>query len=90
MFPNHVHFINNTLWVSMRFLDCHMNHAGYDFPFNFFGLSYIKKLETTNHNYHHFRNIGNYGSMFAFWDDYFGTSKTYNKEIKENDININK
>jgi sterol desaturase/sphingolipid hydroxylase (fatty acid hydroxylase superfamily) len=33
------------------------------------------------HNYHHLKNIGNFGSMFIMWDSIFGTNSYYYKDI---------
>lgn len=33
------------------------------------------------HNFHHLKNIGNFGSMFIMWDSIFGTNSYYYKEM---------
>lgn len=81
LFPGRVHFVSNTVWMTFRFLATHYGHSGYDFPIHIFGFSWIKQNGATFHNYHHAKNNGNYGGAFQFWDDFFKTSLSYEREV---------
>jgi sterol desaturase/sphingolipid hydroxylase (fatty acid hydroxylase superfamily) len=49
-------------------------------------MSFIKwKLGSDYHDFHHSHNVGNFGSMFGFWDAFWKTDLEYRKfKIKSN------
>jgi methylsterol monooxygenase/4-alpha-methyl-delta7-sterol-4alpha-methyl oxidase len=62
-------------------------HCGYEFSWSPFRLLPLSG-SSNYHNYHHSKNVGNYGSFFTLWDTICGTNKTYfrflaKKEKKE-------
>lgn len=73
-----VHLMTVGIWIFIRVMESVDGHCGYEFPFSpyrlipFSGSSHF-------HNYHHTHNIGNYGSLFSFWDTFCGTNMTYRK-----------
>jgi len=56
-------------------------HSGYEFSWN--PIELIPKINPSSyHDFHHTRNVGNYGSSFPFWDMVCGTKKTYDKYLQ--------
>ena len=48
-------------------------HSGYDWSWG--QMSFLPwKLGPDYHDFHHSQNIGNFGSMFGFWDTYMKTN----------------
>jgi sterol desaturase/sphingolipid hydroxylase (fatty acid hydroxylase superfamily) len=86
---SNMHAVTLAAWIPMRIYMTHDGHSGYDFP-----LSPSKALPFAStsvyHNYHHLKNIGNYGSSLRIWDHLFGTNLTYLEEQKANMENKNK
>lgn len=72
MFPGQVHFVSNTVWIALRFLGTHIGHSGYSFPIGIMGITDFFGYDSF-HNYHHVKNIGNYGGSFILWDKIFRT-----------------
>lgn len=58
------------LWQSME------SHSGYVFPFPW---SMFDAMENGRHEFHHSRNDGNFGGIFAFWDQVMGTDAPFEK-----------
>lgn len=77
-----MHLVTLGAWIPMRIFMTHDGHSGYDFPFS---PSKALPFASTSvyHNYHHLKNIGNYGSSLRIWDQIFGTNITYLEEQKE-------
>ena len=72
------------MWISIRLIETVESHGGYDFPWamtRVFPLSVSSKY----HNYHHLKNVGNYGSFFIIWDSIFGTNTQYYKDLLDHD-----
>lgn len=40
------------------------------------------KLDADYHNFHHEYNVGNFGSMFGFWDNLMSTNWEYRKYLQ--------
>ena len=68
-----VHMATVAMWISLRVLESVEGHSGYEFPFSPFRV-FPFSGSSTFHNYHHSHNIGNYGSLFNFWDTICGTN----------------
>lgn len=60
----------------MRVFWTHVCHGGYDFPIDVFDFNFLK-VPASYHNYHHFKNTGNFASTFWIWDSFFGTNIPY-------------
>jgi sterol desaturase/sphingolipid hydroxylase (fatty acid hydroxylase superfamily) len=79
LLQKHLHIITYTGYAYFRIAGTYAGHSGYEFPwhpFKFFAFN----AETGFHNYHHLKNIGNYGSSLWIWDYYFGTSEHFYQE----------
>lgn len=46
------------------------------------------KLDPEYHDFHHSHNVGNFGSMFGFWDTIMNTNKEYRKYKLKNQWSI--
>lgn len=78
---NHAHLITLLSWSIFRLMETHECHSGYQFPwspFNVFPFS----IESSYHNFHHLKNVGNYATFFTMWDSIFKTNRDYYKYIK--------
>ncbi|KXS20232.1 hypothetical protein M427DRAFT_66764 [Gonapodya prolifera JEL478] len=63
------------LWLIMgTFIDAHL-HIGYRIPYN--PLNVLAPPEW--HDFHHYKNLGNYATSLVVWDLVFGTDKHYRK-----------
>ena len=83
IFKSRMHIVTYATWVNLRMISTHDGHSGYDFSFAMYkGLPGASTSEY--HNYHHLKNIGNYGSCLRLWDDLFGTNAAYLEEMKKN------
>jgi len=54
-------------WAFVRGLETHDGHSGYEFPWSPFRMIPFGG-DATYHNYHHSKNVGNYGSFMSVWD----------------------
>lgn len=71
-----VHYSLLMAWAFIRALETHDKHSGYEFPWSPFGMLPFGG-DATFHDFHHARNVGNYGSFFIVWDSIFNTNKDY-------------
>lgn len=79
LFQKNMHIVTYAGYTYFRIASTYENHSGYEFPwspFKFFAFN----VEPGFHNYHHLKNIGNYGSNLWIWDYYFGTSDHFYRE----------
>jgi len=78
MLGERLHVTTLTTFILVRVISTYAGHSGFDFPwmptFDIFagGASF--------HNYHHLKNMGNYGSHSWVWDYLFKTNVGYYKE----------
>ena len=80
-----VHYITIIVWLTLRLIETCDGHSGYDWSWG--QLSWIPwKLDPDYHNFHHSQNVGNFGSMFSFWDNIMKTNKEYRKAVKDGKI----
>ena len=63
-------------------METHETHSGYEFPWSMYAAVPFA-TDSTYHNFHHLKNVGNYGSVFRVWDTLFQTNKYYYKKIVE-------
>lgn len=75
-----VHYITIIVWLTLRLMETCDGHSGYDWSWG--QLVFIPwKLDGDYHDFHHSKNVGNYGSMFSFWDNYMKSNEIYRKEV---------
>ncbi len=68
-------------WLCYRIGDTVDQHGAYEFPWSPFSIlpfaSNCHAATADFHDFHHSRNVGNYGSQFSLLDWAFGTSPYY-------------
>ena len=84
LFAGRAHHLSFLVFVTLRLIETVESHGGYEFPW---AMTRILPLCASSkyHNYHHLKNIGNYGSFFILWDSIWGTNSHYYKELLESD-----
>jgi len=70
------HVFTFWVWTLIRMTETVDAHSGYKFPFSPFSLLPFQG-GSERHEYHHFYNIGSYGSFFLFWDWVCGTDVSF-------------
>ena len=70
------HFVTLMVWGSLRVIETHDSHSGYEFPWSVFRIIPFG-TDSTYHSYHHSENIGNYSSFMTIWDTLFDTNKDF-------------
>ena len=69
--------IGYSFFIWWRITKTAESHSGYNNKVSFYNLLPFS-ANPDNHNYHHYRFKGNYGSFFTFWDFMGGTfNKAY-------------
>jgi sterol desaturase/sphingolipid hydroxylase (fatty acid hydroxylase superfamily) len=83
-----MHLITYWMWITFRVGESIDGHSGYDFSFSPYRLLPLSG-SANYHDFHHSANVGNYCSLFTFWDTVFGTNSDYwswlSKHEKEGD-----
>lgn len=84
-----LHVISLVTWMTLRLIETNDGHSGYEFPISMFkAIPFMS--DPSYHNYHHLKNIGNYGSFTWIWDTIFQTnSEFYKYTEKNNELNQN-
>ena len=77
-----MHGASLMVWITVRQLETHDAHSGYEFPWSPFRLLPFS-ADATYHDYHHSRNVGNYSSTMTIWDTIFNTNQDYYINKKE-------
>jgi sterol desaturase/sphingolipid hydroxylase (fatty acid hydroxylase superfamily) len=77
-----VHLIVWVTWVFYRTVNTAEGHSGLDTPWSPFKIIPFCSINAY-HDFHHFRNLGNYGSFFMIWDAIFGTNTHFFKEFNK-------
>ena len=65
-----LHVFTAMCWATLRLLEIHDGHSGYEFPWSIFRLIPFG-TDATYHNFHHTNNVGNYSSFMTIWDSVF-------------------
>ena len=73
-----IHMVTFMGFALFRILETNETHSGYEFPWSMYQILPFA-TDATYHNFHHLKNIGNYGSMFRCWDTLFQTNRYYYK-----------
>lgn len=80
---SNIHIITWFTWMTYKVISATDGHSGYEFPFSpFHTLPFGSIAEF--HNYHHYKNIGNYSSQITIFDTLLGTDisfDTYRKKL---------
>jgi len=76
----HMHITTFIVFVEFRLAESNEAHSGFSFPWSPFKILPFS-IDSSFHNYHHVKNIGNYATFFFFWDWYFGTCETFIKNV---------
>ncbi len=77
-----LHIVTFGTYAAWALVETHETHSGYQFPINIFTFT-PWSTDSYYHNYHHLKNMGNYGGFYRFWDSLFQTNKPYLKEKEE-------
>ena len=87
LFCGRAHHLSFLVFLSLRLIETVESHGGYDFPW---AVTRIVPYNVSSkyHNYHHLKNIGNYGSFFILWDSIYGTNSHYYEELVQTDKNF--
>jgi sterol desaturase/sphingolipid hydroxylase (fatty acid hydroxylase superfamily) len=76
-----MHFYTYIVWGNIRIGNGTYAHSGYDFPF--FPLEILPFYSnSTYHDFHHSKSVGNYAGIFSLWDTLNGTNKIYYKSLE--------
>ena len=76
-----LHIITEFIWMFYSNVYGSLSHCGYNFPW-FPWSCFPFGAEIKCHDYHHSRNVGNYGTFSTFWDTVCGTNADYLRSIK--------
>lgn len=71
-------------WGLLRSLETHDGHSGYEFPWSPFRMIPFGG-DASYHNYHHSKNVGNYGSFMTIWDSLLNTNKDYYAKLADDE-----
>lgn len=82
-----IHIVTWFTWVFIRTLNTGEGHSGLNFPWSPFRVVPFSSTSTF-HDYHHYKNVGNYGSFLIVWDTLFGTHRTYMKSFENSPMKI--
>jgi len=68
------HIFTLMIWLFIRITETIDAHSGYEFPWSPYKLIPFQG-GAGRHDYHHSKNVGDYGSFFVFWDRLCGTNR---------------
>jgi len=71
-----MHFCTFIMWSLMRASESLDGHCGYEFSWSPYRLIPFS-TSAAYHDFHHSHNVGNYSSLFSFWDTLFSQNKEY-------------
>ena len=86
IFQNYIHIVTFTGFVFLRTLETAEGHSGYEFIYSIFAIFPFSN-DSVYHDFHHLKNMGNYGSFFRIWDTIFGTNE-YFYELEKSKMNL--
>ena len=73
---NNLHSSTLIAWTLFRVFETHDGHSGYEFPWSPFRLIPFG-ADATYHDFHHSKNVGNFGSLMTIWDSMLNTNKDF-------------
>ena len=77
-----VHLFTFFFWGFIRAIETHDGHSGYEFPWSIFRIVPFC-TDATYHDFHHTKNVGNYGSFSSVWDTIFDTNTDFYEAYPE-------
>ena len=75
-----LHLATVFVWLIVRTLEAMDGHCGYEFPWSPFRLIPFSN-SAQYHDFHHSHNVGNYTSLFCFWDTIFGDNQAFYEHL---------
>jgi methylsterol monooxygenase len=70
-----VHVSTLWLWMVLRLSEAVDGHCGYEIPWSPFAIWPLRP-GAAEHDWHHSKNVGNFGSLFSWWDEVCLTSRS--------------
>jgi len=77
-----MHIFTIITWGTIRILETHDGHSGYEFPWSIFRLMPFGS-DATYHIFHHSKNVGNYSSFMTIWDTIFDSNSEFYEAYPE-------
>ena len=77
-----VHVMTWFAWVFIRAINTSEGHSGYELPWSPFAIIPFS-VPISYHDFHHSKNIGNYGSTLIYMDSIFNTNWAYWKSLEK-------
>ena len=77
-----MHIFEIMIWGTLRILETHDGHSGYEFPWSIFRLIPFGS-DATYHTFHHAKNVGNYSSFMTIWDTIFNSNSEFYEAYPE-------
>ena len=71
-----VHMWTLLIWGTLRHLEAHEAHSGYEFPWSMFRVIPFG-ADSAYHTFHHSKNVGNYSTFMTVWDTVFNSNVDY-------------
>jgi sterol desaturase/sphingolipid hydroxylase (fatty acid hydroxylase superfamily) len=81
MMGSHLHVMTFYCYFLASIILTNEEHSGYEFPISFVNWNPFEG-NSDFHNFHHFKNIGNYGGFLFIWDKIFKTDCYYKEYLK--------
>jgi sterol desaturase/sphingolipid hydroxylase (fatty acid hydroxylase superfamily) len=79
-----MHMAAVCVWYVVRTWEALDGHSGYEFPWSPYRLIPFSN-SAQYHDFHHSHNVGNYTSVFCFWDTIFGDNIAYYEYLQTKD-----
>ena len=74
MMGDKIHIATLLCFSFFKIINTHFGHSGYMLPINLSGwMPY--QVDQGFHDYHHFKNQGNYAANLGVWDSLFNTAQ---------------
>ena len=79
---HNVHILTWFTWLFIGTIYTADAHSGYDFPFSPFTLIPFGS-PSSYHDFHHYKNVGNYSGPTILWDSLLSTNDAFWKNLKK-------
>ena len=87
LFKSRMHIVCVLGSFLFLFIATHEGHSGLEFPVSAFE-AHPFHITAEYHDFHHFKNTGNFAAYFSIWDSLFGTNKAYLESQNNNASNL--